>query len=193
MPEWRRRNVLIAYGRDKVTAYGFPFEIYHSSKYGSNVPPYWVRQKVGSFPGYSGMMAMIPEMKTGSHSSFACFVGGSAHIAVHSSSSPSAFLLQSNSFVPSSFDAIATLITSMEAALWELQPAPSNPGNLTAFAGLYAASLLGYLSVGFACHLCASFADELYPLVAVQHDHRPGLGHSGRSPIQAQHHLDPTW
>jgi hypothetical protein len=29
------------------------------------MPPYWVRIKAGSMPGYFSMLAMFPEIKTG--------------------------------------------------------------------------------------------------------------------------------
>ena len=53
--------------RFQTTAYGYPFEIYHTSAIGPNVPPYWARVKAGSMPGYFSILMMYPEIKTGRH------------------------------------------------------------------------------------------------------------------------------
>jgi hypothetical protein len=39
--------------------------VYHSRVFGKDMPPYWVRIKAGSMPGYFSMLAMFPEIKTG--------------------------------------------------------------------------------------------------------------------------------
>jgi hypothetical protein len=51
-------------------------------------------------------------------------------------------IMQSNSLqLP--WDQIALLLPAIEQTLWDLQPVPVNPGNLTAYEGTYAASVLG--------------------------------------------------
>jgi len=49
----------------QTTAYGYPFEVYHSSAFGQGLPPYWVRVKAGSMPGYFTILVFFPEVKTG--------------------------------------------------------------------------------------------------------------------------------
>src|SRR5688572_14497138 len=51
-------------------------------------------------------------------------------------------ILQSTG-APLSTAVLAVLLPAMEQTLWELQPLPNNPGNLTAYAGTYLASLYG--------------------------------------------------
>ena len=41
------------------------------------------------------------------------------------------------------WEPIALLLPAIEQTLWDLQPIPNNPGNLTAYAGTYLASVLG--------------------------------------------------
>jgi len=54
-----------------------------------------------------------------------------------------AFILQTNGAIPrSTYGAVATMLTAMEETLWDLQPKPANPGNLTSFSGTYIASAL---------------------------------------------------
>jgi hypothetical protein len=56
-------------------------------------------------------------------------------------------IMQSNSLqLP--WDQIALLLPAIEQTLWDLQPVPVNPGNLTAYEGTYAASVLGGLMQG---------------------------------------------
>jgi len=107
---------------DQFTGYSYPWEFYHSSIYGDGVPSYWVRQKVGAMPGYTSMITLFPEIKT-------------------------TFILQTNGAIPrSTYGAVATMLTAMEETLWDLQPKPANPGNLTSFSGTYIASALyGYI------------------------------------------------
>ncbi len=51
--------------RLQTSGYGFPFEVCHSRVFGKDMPPYWVRIKAGSMPGYYSVLAMFPEIKTG--------------------------------------------------------------------------------------------------------------------------------
>jgi hypothetical protein len=52
-----------------------------------------------------------------------------------------AVIAQGNSHV-STWDVLATLIPAFDQTLWDLQPLPTNPGNLTAYEGTYVASAL---------------------------------------------------
>ena len=51
--------------RLQTSGYGYPFEVYHSRAFGKDMPPYWVRIKAGMMPGYFSVLAMFPEVKTG--------------------------------------------------------------------------------------------------------------------------------
>ena len=55
-------------------------------------------------------------------------------------------IVQSNgAYFNNLWDLAGELLPAMEQTLWDLQPLPVNPGNLTAFQGTYIASvLLGY-------------------------------------------------
>ena len=59
------RSALTCLVLGQTSAYGFPFEVYHSRAFGKDMPPYWVRIKAGSMPGYVSVLAMFPEIKTG--------------------------------------------------------------------------------------------------------------------------------
>jgi hypothetical protein len=50
--------------------------------------------------------------------------------------------MQTNSLMMP-WEQIALLLPAIEQTLWDLQPTPNNPGNLTAYAGTYVASVLG--------------------------------------------------
>jgi len=52
-----------------------------------------------------------------------------------------AVIAQGNSHV-STWDVLATLIPAFDQTLWDLQPLPTNPMNLTAYEGTYVASAL---------------------------------------------------
>ncbi|ELR16649.1 betalactamase [Acanthamoeba castellanii str. Neff] len=107
---------------DQTSGYGFPFEVYHSRAFGKDMPPYWVRIKAGSMPGYVSVLAMFPEIKT-------------------------AMIMQANGYAMP-WEPIALLLPAIEQTLWDLQPIPNNPGNLTAYAGTYLASVLGGFMTG---------------------------------------------
>jgi hypothetical protein len=49
----------------QATGYAYPFEVYHSRTLGNDMPPYWMRIKAGSMPGYVSVIALLPEVKTG--------------------------------------------------------------------------------------------------------------------------------
>jgi len=40
-------------------------------------------------------------------------------------------------------EAIAEVLPAIDQSLWDLQPLPTNPDNLTTYAGVYLASVLG--------------------------------------------------
>jgi hypothetical protein len=125
----------------QATGYGFPFEIHHSSAYGENLPDYWLRIKGGMMPGYWTLLTLVPEMKTGSgpHWRF----NGPYVLTIDVTMA--AMIVMANSPVPEAWDAVAALLPAMEQSLWDLQPLPKNPGNLTAYGGTYLASaLFGY-------------------------------------------------
>jgi len=48
-----------------VSAYGYPFEMYHTSALGTGLPDYWLRGKAGTMPGYFSKVIIIPEIKMG--------------------------------------------------------------------------------------------------------------------------------
>jgi hypothetical protein len=54
-----------------------------------------------------------------------------------------ALILQSSGFVMPWDEAIAQVLPAIDQSLWDLQPLPTNPGNLTSYAGVYLASVLG--------------------------------------------------
>ena len=51
-------------------------------------------------------------------------------------------IMQTNSLMMP-WEQIALLLPAIEQTLWDLQPTPNNPGNLTAYAGTYVASVFG--------------------------------------------------
>ncbi len=91
---------------NKSSGYGSPFEIYHTNYLTDNLPPYWIKSKVGAWPGYSAAVLMIPEIKLG-------------------------VIVQMNDDQAGVFGAtaIAAILPVFEKVLWDLQPLPANPGN----------------------------------------------------------------
>ena len=59
-------------------------------------------------------------------------------------------ILQTTNYVNMA-DQIALLLPAIEGTLVDLQPLPRSPGNLTAFAGTYLASVLGGYDIA-CCH-----------------------------------------
>jgi hypothetical protein len=58
-----------------------------------------------------------------------------------------------------SMEPLAELLPAMEQTLWELQPLPANPGNLTAYSGSYWASIYGgYLVLALILTQCPLIA-----------------------------------
>jgi hypothetical protein len=51
-------------------------------------------------------------------------------------------IMQANGYVMP-YEQIGLLLPAIEQTLWDLQPIPNNPGNLTAYAGTYLAAVLG--------------------------------------------------
>jgi hypothetical protein len=49
-----------------MTAYGYPFEMYHTQALEqAGMPDYWLRAKAGTMPGYFSKILIIPEIKFG--------------------------------------------------------------------------------------------------------------------------------
>lgn len=95
---------------EQTTAYGYPFEVYHSSAFGQGLPPYWVRVKAGSMPGYFTILVFFPEVKT-------------------------ALILQSSGFVMPWAEAIAEVLPAIDQSLWELRPLPTTQATSPATLG----------------------------------------------------------
>jgi CubicO group peptidase (beta-lactamase class C family) len=99
---------------DVATGFGFPFERYFTGALSKNGSKYWVVMKGGAFPGYSTAIAMIPELKLG----FIAQNNGNSAVELNT--------LFADSFLP-----------LFEKILFDLAPLPPNPGNLSAFVGVY--------------------------------------------------------
>jgi hypothetical protein len=70
--------------------------------------------------------------------------------------------MQANGYVMP-WEPIALLLPAIEQTLWDLQPIPNNPGNLTAYTGTYLASVLGG---------CGSTTPILTPIYATPNQDR---------------------
>jgi len=115
---------------DKVSGYGYPFEVIHSSILPTSEGPssngnYWLIGKGGAVPGHSAMIQMNPLTKLG-------------------------VVAQSNSIsaMTTAMTMMSTLLSPFDDILWAIHPLPPDPGNLTDFAGVYIAKpLFGIISV----------------------------------------------
>ncbi len=70
-----------------------------------SLPPYWIKAKVGAWPGYTSAVLMIPEIKLG--------------VVVQ---------MNDDQAGPFAATSIAGILPVFEKVLWDLQPLPANPG-----------------------------------------------------------------
>lgn len=104
--------------KKQLTGYAYPFEIYHSTLL-DLTSRYWVRTKTGQIPGYSASVLIFPELK------FSIIV-----------------MMNNMDAFGCALDVTPTLVPAFEQALRELALPPRTPLNLTAYTGVYVASML---------------------------------------------------